>query len=270
MEYVVLLLVLLVIIHFSSSVKNRSKKTVAKKKTNTNVENDLYSSIRNEPFSPFNNIHPDLVKKYVSDAINTANKIAKEHAVQLAIQRKKNISTDSYGKTLDSNWATKERSYFINAHIRPSLPRPKELNNLQNEYLILSLHEEFNKIVDEIAIETKIPKVEFDQNMNGHDFEFFCEQKLRAEGWQVTRTKGSGDQGIDLVIHKGKRKVGVQCKKFSSPVTNKAVQEVKAGIAHYHLNEGIVLTNSTFSKSAIQLAESNDIRLFHFLETSKI
>ena len=44
-------------------------------------------------------------------------------------------------------------------------------------------------------------------------------------------------------------------------VTNKSVQEVTAAIAHYNADEGMVITNSTFTQAAIDLADSNDITL---------
>lgn len=54
----------------------------------------------------------------------------------------------------------------------------------------------------------------------------------------------------------------IQCKLYSAPVGNKAVQEVHAGKAHYQCDVGVVATNSTFTKAAVELAETTDTLLW--------
>ena len=49
--------------------------------------------------------------------------------------------------------------------------------------------------------------------MDGHDFEYFCADLLRKNGFdKVEVTKGSGDQGIDIIAFKDGIKYGIQCK----------------------------------------------------------
>jgi restriction system protein len=45
-------------------------------------------------------------------------------------------------------------------------------------------------------------------------------------------------------------------------VSNKAIQEVVAGMKYYDLKKGIVVTNNYFTKSAIELGNSNDVVLW--------
>lgn len=104
--------------------------------------------------------------------------------------------------------------------------------------------------------------IDFDQ-MDGDQFERFCAQLLMKNGYEdVSLTKGSGDQGIDIIAYRDNIKYGIQCKCYSSDIGNSAVQEVFAGKAFYKCNIGIVLTNRHFSPAAIQLAESNGIVLW--------
>jgi restriction system protein len=195
-------------------------------------------------------------KTIVSQIINKNKK-------QLAIQRKKSISTDNYGKENLSKWFDTEIPYFIDQHIYP------ELTQYQIPYMNEMIFDIINK-VDSVAMSHKLKNYGYNEKMDGFEFEIFCAEKLENEGWVVKKTKNGTDQGVDLIIEKGSRKIAVQCKKYSSPIGNKAVQEVKSGIEHYHLNEGIVLVNNKFTKSAIELAKSNNIGLFHYLETEKI
>lgn len=62
--------------------------------------------------------------------------------------------------------------------------------------------------------------------MNGHKFEYKCARMLRRKGFHhVEVTKKSGDQGVDIIAYKHFSKYAVQCKYYSYPVGNKAVQE---------------------------------------------
>lgn len=99
--------------------------------------------------------------------------------------------------------------------------------------------------------------------MEGHEFEYFCAELLKKNGYQnVSVTQGSGDQGIDIIAYKDGIKYGVQCKCYSSDIGNKAVQEAFAGKAYYECHVGVVLTNQYFTRAAIDLAQKNGIVLW--------
>ena len=99
--------------------------------------------------------------------------------------------------------------------------------------------------------------------MEGHEFEYFCANLLRKNGYEnVDVTQGSGDQGIDIIAYRDGIKYGIQCKCYSSDIGNKAVQEVFAGKSFYECHVGVVLTNQHFTKSAIELAQKNGIILW--------
>ena len=97
--------------------------------------------------------------------------------------------------------------------------------------------------------------------MKGHDFEEFMKEVYKALGYKVEQTKKSGDQGIDLIIKKHFKKIGIQLKRYSKPVGNSAVQEAVAGKKYYKLDRVCVLTNRDFTKSAKELAKANKVEL---------
>ncbi len=214
------------------------------------------------------------IKKENKDATDFTNSIKKSirhkslsvinsHKEQLAIQRRKYVHIDSYGKENVKTWFEKEIPYFIESHIFPLLTI-QELNNFW------VVGNEIHLLIDSKSKQIKPKSVEFNENMNGFEFEDYCKQILESKGWKVEKTKNGADQGIDLIIQQKKRKIGVQCKKYSRPIGNKSVQEVKAGLNYYNLSEGVVLGNKTFTKSAINLGNANNIKLLHFLEIEKI
>lgn len=97
--------------------------------------------------------------------------------------------------------------------------------------------------------------------MKGDEFEDFIKEIYELLGYKVVKTKKSGDQGIDLIVKKLFKKTGIQLKRYSSSVGNSAVQEAVAGKRYYKLDRVCVLTNQTFTKSAVALAKANGVIL---------
>jgi len=99
------------------------------------------------------------------------------------------------------------------------------------------------------------------QVKTGEEFEMFLREVYLQLGYSVQMTPTTGDQGADLIIEKHGVKSAVQAKHYSSPVGNKAVQEIVAALNYYKVSKGIVVTNNEFTKSAIELAKANNIEL---------
>ncbi|OSB09979.1 restriction endonuclease [Clostridium botulinum] len=98
--------------------------------------------------------------------------------------------------------------------------------------------------------------------MTGREFEIFIGTLFEKMGYIVEITQCSGDQGIDILIEKNNQKIGVQVKCYSNKVTNKAIQEVTAGLNYYNCDKGMVITNNYYTNSAIELSEANNIVLW--------
>lgn len=99
--------------------------------------------------------------------------------------------------------------------------------------------------------------------MDGHEFEYFCADLLRDNGFAEVRvTKGSGDQGVDVLATKDGIKYAIQCKNYASALGNTPVQEVNAGKTFYNCHVGVVMTNSTFTVGAKDLARVTGVLLW--------
>lgn len=100
-------------------------------------------------------------------------------------------------------------------------------------------------------------------NMGGHKFEYFCADLLRKNGFSdVSVTPGSGDQGVDILAEKEGIKYAIQCKNYTSKLSNTPVQEVNAGKTFYRCHVGVVMTNSTFTPGAKELAKATGVLLW--------
>ena len=99
--------------------------------------------------------------------------------------------------------------------------------------------------------------------MEGHDFEYYCADILRDHGFiDVEVTKGSGDFGADILAEKDGVTYAIQCKCYDKPIGVKAVQEVYAGRDYYDRMVGVVMTNQYFTQPAVELAQKLNIMLW--------
>ena len=100
-------------------------------------------------------------------------------------------------------------------------------------------------------------------SMEGHDFERFCADLLKARGFlEVEVTKGSGDFGVDILAEKDGISYAFQCKRYDEPVGVKAVQEIYAGRDYYDRQVGVVMTNQYFTAPAVEAARKLKILLW--------
>lgn len=97
--------------------------------------------------------------------------------------------------------------------------------------------------------------------MDGIEFEYFLCEVFEEHGYRAEVTKASGDFGADLILYKKEDIIVIQAKRYSGNVGVKAVQEVVAATPYYHGTDAWVVSNSYFTKSAIELADRNDVLL---------
>lgn len=108
--------------------------------------------------------------------------------------------------------------------------------------------------------------------MDGREFEYFVGNIFKAFGFDVVKTRSTNDQGADLIVSKDDLKIVIQTKRYNDKnrVGNRAVQEITAAIKYYGADKGMVITTSEFTKSAIELAEANGIKLIDGKELKRI
>lgn len=149
------------------------------------------------------------------------------------------------------SWA---RYCFARRKLKPKyngLSRKKAVNDWMKENI--------NKVCDEI--QDKTAQLGDTSSMNGVEYEQYCKNILEDAGWEVEDTPATGDQGVDLIASIEDVRVCIQCKCFTKPVGNKAVQEVATGTIHWNGTHSVVVGKSGFTKSAKALANSTNVIL---------
>ena len=98
--------------------------------------------------------------------------------------------------------------------------------------------------------------------MTGIEFEDFLGELLKKRDYKVNLTQGSNDQGADLIIERFEERTAIQAKRYKGNVGNSAIQEIVAAKSHYNCDYAIAITNSNFTRSARELAVSNNVQLW--------
>jgi HJR/Mrr/RecB family endonuclease len=98
-------------------------------------------------------------------------------------------------------------------------------------------------------------------SMSGQEFERFMAEVLRNTGYEVDMVGGPGDQGVDLLVRVGRKRVAVQCKLHGKPVGRAAVADVYAGAKHHGAKQAWLVAPGGFTPGAMELAESTNVKL---------
>lgn len=130
--------------------------------------------------------------------------------------------------------------------------------------MVTELYETLPLAIENAAIKgaNQLPPISLG-NVASEIDEEFCSEILRKAGWQTRLTKTTGDQGTDIVAEIAGHRVILQCKFYTSPVGNKAVQEAVAARLHERAEKAVVVSNASYTKAARQLATTTGVLLLH-------
>ncbi|MFJ7994448.1 restriction endonuclease [Peribacillus frigoritolerans] len=109
--------------------------------------------------------------------------------------------------------------------------------------------------------------------MEGSYFEQFIAEIYSFLGYDISWTKTTGDQGLDLIANRKVEdgtieRIGIQCKRYNGKVENSAV-----GICSkyfYKCEKAIVVTPSYFTASARELVDLLDVEIVGKTELNRL
>ena len=198
-----------------------------------------------------------------SRLLGIARDVTARYARLLGVKRNQLVVHDGYGNYQLQPWID-HVDYFI-GHVILREARDRGLDTRRvckgtptwsrlTQTLLATLH------IEDEAGGTPVRDSDI---ISGEHYEVLCRNLLQARGWHVETTPVTGDQGADLIAEAGNRRVVIQCKFYSRPVGNKAVQEAHAAVGFHGGDHAAVVTNARFTRSAKQLAEANGVLLLH-------
>ena len=102
------------------------------------------------------------------------------------------------------------------------------------------------------------PSMKLIDKMTGLEFERCIAGLLKQHGYTNVRLTEEYDYGVDIIAIKDGIRWGIQVKRYSGLVKADAVRQVVTALKIYNCDRSMVITNSNYSKVAIDLAKSND------------
>ncbi|HEQ1858446.1 TPA: restriction endonuclease [Providencia alcalifaciens] len=180
----------------------------------------------------------------------------KKYIPILARKRKSMVIEDDYGYKSYDKWDAEKRSFFKKFNYHPRITDCYK--GLPDDIYLMHLDHAVREYIKENDV-----SITWSPTMSPLEYEMFCADILKENGWEARTTSASGDQGVDVIANKDRCCVAIQCKLYSSTVGNKAVQEVVAGMPYWGANVGVVVTNAQYTRSARELAKIHDIYLLH-------
>jgi HJR/Mrr/RecB family endonuclease len=104
-------------------------------------------------------------------------------------------------------------------------------------------------------------KLNYIDAMDGLTFERYVAKLLLRHGFEYVRVTEKFDKGVDIIAVKDGERWGIQVKRYNGLVKAAAVRQVVTALNFYGCSRAMVVTNSSYSNMAIQLAETNDCLL---------
>ena len=238
-------------------------------------------------------VWPDFPRGWPSDwrrLFNAATAVLEAHRRTLGARKRVTVSRDPYGVEDDSKWQREMRHVFHNVLVPGLRARMTDRqfgrgvragfralpwssrSSYRGEHRQIDWFARFAlELIDATADEGLTESGVTSQalaHMTPAEFEQHCADLLRTAGWSVTVLGGSGDQGADLLAERDGVRAAFQCKLYSSPIGNSAVQEVNAGRRVHGADRAYVVTNAGYTPGARAAAAATGVVLLDVAELS--
>lgn len=218
--------------------------------------------------------------EFENDALIQIDSITQQHIHILALKQDQTVSQDDYGNYIVDKWL-QALDYFIdNVLCKDDLVAAYlagNVNGMDVETIGDIRRSQTRQLLVDAVSEYKIAQREINahlsvdvESLDPIQYEHHCADLLRNSGWDTRVTQASSDQGIDVIASYGNIKAVLQCKKYSQPVGNAAVQEIIAGKQFEQAHVAAVVSNATFTQSAKQLANATGVFLLHHSELPEL
>jgi hypothetical protein len=107
---------------------------------------------------------------------------------------------------------------------------------------------------------------EFWLALPGHAFERELATLFERGGYEVTRTPGSGDGGIDIVLRRSGKTTVVQCKQTKHPVGPGAARDLYGALQHCRADRGILAATAGATSGVHEFFRGKPLRVMDLTE----
>lgn len=198
-------------------------------------------------------------QKRLSPRKQHLNRLFQQHKAQLVRNFNRTVIPNEYG-AVDAKSIERWRNEIL--RFLDSINLPKYLFKKQQhlEEAIEYINQLTQNHIRELEEQSDV-SVNFEGITDPNIYEIACAKELKIYGWQAQVSPVGADQGIDVRANKEGLNVVIQCKLYSNPVGNKAVQEALSGKAFDKADFAVVVAPNGYTRSALELAQSTGVLL---------
>lgn len=183
------------------------------------------------------------------------------HQSALIAYYRQSIRRDHFGNEDTRLW-DKWLETFLATQVLPGLASSgMQLDEDSLAQLVAHVDEEVRSMAQNELLTGAVVKDA--EELRPEQYEHECAAILFRRGWTVHPTPSTGDHGADVIAEKGDARLIVQCKLYSQPVGNKAVQEAYSACGLYNGTHACVVAPHGFTAQAERAAHGLGIRLLH-------
>ncbi len=99
------------------------------------------------------------------------------------------------------------------------------------------------------------------KSLKGAKFERALARLYTNMGYSVSQTKGSGDEGVDLILWKDEKKIVVQCKGHKKPIGVSMIRDLYGAMMHFEANSAVLACPAGFTIGVKKFATDKPIQL---------
>lgn len=207
---------------------------------------------------------PHFIKLYRNKIrVNKIREVMQNTVMQYKVALRRNctqtLREDDFGILETKKWH-EILSRFRDHRLEPEIQKLGPKTYAVYATMRASVFREMDEVIRRLP--SSAPIFNLGPDNSGEDYERYCAELLRQAGWDARLTKGSGDQGADIIAEKGGQRLVAQCKfYFRQPVGNSAVQEAYTACKHMQGDWAAVVSNATYTTSAREVANTTGVWL---------
>jgi hypothetical protein len=195
----------------------------------------LWPITKNVPGFPGRHLYEDVALAHISPRSLAA--IIDEHAVELALRRRRLFADDSPDK---SAWA-REIEFFTREIIEPQLG---------SSAVRLFGAEAIKHAVDSAARRPMGARILFDLDSSSSPFEHRVADALEDLGWKTELTNGTGCRQLDVISYMRRKSVLIHCIYSSTTVPYTSVLDIYTEVVAAGFDCGAIVSNASFQSRA--------------------
>ena len=104
--------------------------------------------------------------------------------------------------------------------------------------------------------------VKENSNIKENEYELDINNMFKRLGYEILDIPTSEYHGVDLILSKNNEKIVVQVKQYDDKITDFSVHEILTAKEYYKADKARIITNSSFSSNAVDLAVKNNVDLW--------